>query len=202
MKFTALFAVICYFIPAQSWPKDLHCIGFEDLPGVWGIPLGAERIVRVPEKQQKFASLLLGQNSFRSLSRQESRELLGEAEPSASVVLELQAHEADTKAADCRELAENPFFSGIRNRYLATASEFDRYAVYLRSLPNELHPYLVKAKEGFEGTGSFEAYLKDDTVRVQNRSLGVRIPAPKEIALVVFTEKTISHADISYRVVD
>ena len=194
-KLVSILLVIACVSHAQLWAKDMQCIALDDVPNTKGIPLTSERIVRVPEQEQRRAFLLLGTDALQPLSQSQVQELLVGNPLNTDVFLERQTEEAEDKAKDCRDLASDPFFAEQKARLLRGASAYQQYAAYTRELPRELHPYLIKAKVLSEADGGFSAFLKDDSLRVEHNSLGYGPAEPKDIAVVVFVERPINRID-------
>jgi hypothetical protein len=80
---------------------------------------------------------------------------------------------------------------------LETASEYEQFAAYSRSLPKDLHAYLVKSKVLFEGTGAYSASLKGHQLALEHGSLGRGSSDPIDVAVVVFVETDLDQVDIS-----
>lgn len=193
----ALFAS-CLFQPT-SWARDVRCSGLGDIPNEQGVPLARERIIRVSEPQQLAALGLLGSDTFSALAQSQVDQLLApDRRPSSESLLSHQAAAADDKAAQCRELAKIPFFAPQSDGMLKTAVAYDAYAAYTRSLPKNLHHYLVKSTVLFEGTGAYSAFLKDHRLSLYHGSLGRGPKDPTNVAVVVFVEAELDQVDISY----
>lgn len=180
------------------WAKGLRCVGLYDVPNESGIPIPPERIIRVPDEQQSEAFSRLGSKTFAPLQQYEINQVLARSQaPDVDSLLTHQAEDAEDKAAQCRQMAEIPAFAYHANRMLETASQYEKYAAYLRSLPRELHAYLVKTKVLFEGTGRYLGYVKDHRLEIFHGSLGRGRKDPTDIAVVVLVETEIKDVYVS-----
>jgi hypothetical protein len=161
------------------------------------VPIYNSRIFRVPDEGQAQALALLRDKEFAGISTASLETLFPMKEFRPQEMLFAQASAADAYAEQRETEAAIPFFANSRGWMLSEAKAHRDLARYTRSLSPNLHPYLVKARAYFEGTGAFIAYLRGNELSVLHGSLGHSTPPIHDVAIVVFLEREINAVVVS-----
>ncbi|HEY1265805.1 MAG TPA: hypothetical protein VGH16_01015 [Candidatus Binatia bacterium] len=161
------------------------------------MPIYKSRIFRVPDEGQAKALALLGDKDFIAISQDSLNVLFPGKDFDSKQMLSAQASAADAYARRRETEAANPLFANSRGWMLSEAKAHRELARYTRSLHSSLHPYLVKGKAYFEGTGTFDVSLRGNKLSMRHGSLGRSTPPIHTVAVVVFLERTINTVAVS-----